>query len=117
MSQLGDRIHKLRKQKGWTQEEFASRIGVHGRHITRIEHDRMKPSANTLAKIAEVFEIGFDELLERESSAANISDPQMIRLFQQAQELDSDDRATVTKIVQALLTKKRMEYAMKLEAS
>lgn len=112
---IGERISRLRKQRGWTQDEFAEQIGVHGRHISRIERDKMRPSSGTLARIAEAFAINPDELLITEGQIP-IGDPILLRTFQQAQELDGEDKATVIRIVHALLTKKRMEQAIRLEA-
>ena len=111
---LGARISRLRKQRGWTQDVFAEKVGVHGRHVSRIERDKMRPSAGTLAKVAEAFEIHPDELLIIEGQIP-IGDPILLRAFQQAQELDGEDKAVVIRIVHALLTKKRMEQAIRLE--
>lgn len=116
-SSLGERLAWLRKQRGWTQTELSEKIGVHSRHVTRIERDKMKPSSVTLTRLAEVYEISLDELLAQAPDAPTIADPQLLRTFQQAQELDGDDKAMVVRLIQALLTKKRMEQALRLEAS
>lgn len=117
-SSLGERISWLRKQRGWTQSEFAEKIGVHARHVTRIERDKMKPTATTLGRLAEACEISLDDLLAESGRGPDtIADSQLLRTFHQAQELDGDDKAMVVRLIQALLTKKRMEQALRLEAS
>lgn len=111
---LGEKIARLRKQRGWTQEQLASLIEVHNRHVSRLERNIMRPNASTLARIAEVLEVSLDELLDSPASqsAAPIVNPTLLRTFQQAQDLDQDDQAIVVRMVQALLTKKKMEQAL-----
>jgi transcriptional regulator with XRE-family HTH domain len=71
---IGQRITKLRKRRGWTQEMFADKAGVHARHVSRWETDRMKPSGRTLKRLADLFGVSLDELLgENESGAASPS--------------------------------------------
>ena len=111
---LGERVARLRKQRGWTQEHFASLIQVHNRHVSRLERDIMKPNASTLARIAEVLEVSLDELLDSSSTpqAPTIHNPVLLQTFRQAQDLDQEDQAMVVRMVQALLTKKKMEQAL-----
>jgi len=112
---LGERISKLRKQHNWTQDELANKIGIHSRHVSRLENDKMRPKASTLSRLAEVFNLSLDELLANDHDAQpTIHDPQLLRTFQQAQELDDEDKHMVVRMVQALLTKKRMEQAIRL---
>ena len=113
---LGKRISRLRKQRGLTQQELAAKVGVHANHVTRWERDHMRPSTKTLALIAEALEVSVDEILAsgESPSAVTVADPQLLRTFHQAQELDPEDRGMVIRMVEALLTKKRMEQALRL---
>ena len=60
---LGKKIAKLRKHKGWNQDEFGKKIGVYGRRVSLYENDKSFPSIETLKKIAKVFDVSFDYLL------------------------------------------------------
>jgi transcriptional regulator with XRE-family HTH domain len=111
---LGERIARLRKLRNWTQEELASRIELHPAHVSRIENNKMRPKDSTLERIAEVFGQSPDELEGHSSEELALQDEQLLRAFHYAQQLDADDKRTILKIVQALLTKKRVEQAVKL---
>ncbi len=48
---LGDRIRKLRNQRGLSQEEFASVCGVNRSYMGRIERGELNLTLDTLAKV------------------------------------------------------------------
>lgn len=53
-------IHTLRKQRGWTQEELAKRIGTKQSGIARLENvNYSRWKVETLKKIAEAFDVVF----------------------------------------------------------
>ena len=68
-STLGDKIARLRKQRGWTQGELAEKIFVHPRHVTRLERNKMKPSEATLARLVEVFGIQPEDIMPAQNEA------------------------------------------------
>lgn len=111
---LGDRIARLRKMQNWTQDELGEKLGMHPTHISRLENDRFRPKAETLARVAEVLGVTLDELLDKQEDQPKIHDPQLLRTIQQVQELDQEDRMVVVRVVQALVAKKRMEQAINL---
>lgn len=61
---LGARIKELRKNKKYTQDEFAELIGVDAKHLSRVECSRTQPSLNLLNKISQVLEIDISELFK-----------------------------------------------------
>lgn len=111
---LGENIAKKRKELGWTQKEFADQVGVHKAHVTRIENDRLRPNPTTLERIAKAFEVSVDELfgVQSQEQTTGIRDSKLLVAFQAAQELNEEDKAMVLKIVQAFLTKQKMEQAL-----
>lgn len=60
---LGDNIKALRKQKGISQEELASRIHVVRQTISKWEKNLSVPDAAMVQKIAEELDITVNELL------------------------------------------------------
>lgn len=50
---LGTRIRKLRKKKGWSQEELADICGLHRSHMGEIERGRANITLATLEIIAQ----------------------------------------------------------------
>ncbi len=60
---LGKRISELRKQKGLTQEELASKFGVSPQAVSKWECDTSCPDIMMLPQLAEILGITVDELL------------------------------------------------------
>ncbi len=73
---IGERISRLRKNKGYTQEEFSSLLGVTPQAVSKWENGASCPDITLLPKIAEIFSITTDELLTgKKHENANISSP------------------------------------------
>ncbi len=49
---LARKIHKIRKEKGWTQEKLAERVGVSTTYIGYIEIGARIPNLKMIYKIA-----------------------------------------------------------------
>ena len=64
---LGAKIARLRKEKGYTQEEFSQLLDVTAQAVSKWENDLSCPDIMLLPKIAQLFETSVDELLGRES--------------------------------------------------
>ena len=66
MKKLGERIRKLRKEQGMTQEELGKRIGgIPNNVISMIENDHREPDLRTLVAMADLFGVETDFLLGR----------------------------------------------------
>ena len=60
--QLGARIKQLRQTKGFSQEQFAERLGIATRTLCGIEIGKNFLTSKTLEKILEILEITPQEL-------------------------------------------------------
>ena len=63
LKHFGDRVKKLRLQKGWTQEELANRAGLHRTYIGSIERSERNVSLINIEKIAKALNINVKNLL------------------------------------------------------
>ena len=61
---IGKRIALLRKEKGLTQEELATHMGVSPQAVSKWENDQTCPDISALPKLARLFGVTVDELLE-----------------------------------------------------
>lgn len=61
---LGMMIASLRKEQGMTQLELAEKMGVTDKAVSKWERDLSCPDVNSLPKLAEVFGISVDELMQ-----------------------------------------------------
>lgn len=61
---LGMMISSLRKDKGMTQLELAEKMGVTDKAVSKWERDLSFPDINSIPKLAEIFEISVDDLMQ-----------------------------------------------------
>ncbi|WP_035724771.1 helix-turn-helix domain-containing protein [Gracilibacillus boraciitolerans] len=63
----GKRIKAFRKLKGYTQIEFADKLGLSVSYLGgEVERDKRQPSAKNLEEIAACLQISIEELQPRE---------------------------------------------------
>lgn len=63
--EIGQRIRKIRKAHGLSQEELAEKINISTTHMSHIETGNTKLSLPVLVDIAAVLEVRTDDLLNR----------------------------------------------------
>ena len=68
---LGMMIASLRKEKRMTQIELAEKMGVTDKAVSKWERDLDCPDVSTLPKLAEVFDISVDELMQCKAESQN----------------------------------------------
>ena len=61
---IGQKIRKIRKAHGLSQEELAERIGISTTHMSHIETGNTKLSLQVFVDIAAALEVRTDELLD-----------------------------------------------------
>jgi transcriptional regulator with XRE-family HTH domain len=61
---FGTMIATLRKEKGMTQLDLAEKMGVTDKAVSKWERDLSFPDVNSLPKLAEIFEVSVDELMQ-----------------------------------------------------
>jgi len=64
---VGLNIRRLRKEKGWSQEDLAFETGLHRTYISGVERGIRNPTVLILDKIARKLEVEAAELLDREN--------------------------------------------------
>ena len=68
MENLGERISRLRKEKGLTQVELAKRLHISPATMCRWEKNERKPSKEDVAAIADIFGVAETELTGEEEN-------------------------------------------------
>jgi DNA-binding XRE family transcriptional regulator len=59
---LGKKVKKIRKTKGYTQEEVAEKVGISRAYMGYIEQGRYAPSLKVLEKVAKYLQVKVGEL-------------------------------------------------------
>jgi transcriptional regulator with XRE-family HTH domain len=68
MSQAGQNLKYLRKLRGWTQEEFANKLGIKRSLIGAYEEERADPRIEVLEIVGDIFKLSLDDLLLKDVS-------------------------------------------------
>jgi len=63
---LADKISKLRKQIGWSQEELAEKMNVSRQSVSKWESASSIPDMNKIIRLSEIFSVSTDYLLKDE---------------------------------------------------
>ena len=63
---FGEKLKILRKEKGYSQEEFASLLNVSRQAVSKWESDRGTPETDKLLQISNMFGVTLDYLLKAE---------------------------------------------------
>ena len=61
---LADKIIRLRKKNGWSQEELADKMNISRQAVSKWERDLSFPDISSIPKLAEIFEVSVDELIQ-----------------------------------------------------
>ena len=64
LEKFGDRIRELRKECGWSQEEFAAECGLDRTYIGSCERGERNIALRNIEKIAEALSVTISELTE-----------------------------------------------------
>ena len=59
---LGEKLRSLRSTSGWTQPEFAQKLGIEQSYLSKLENDRSIPSVEIFDKLCTAYEITPDDM-------------------------------------------------------
>lgn len=83
---LGEHVSRLRNERGITLRSLARLVGISAPFMSDLEHDRRRPSKETLAKIATVLGAPLSALarhsISRDRLALINRDPELVELLQ-----------------------------------
>lgn len=63
---LSEKIMMLRKQKGWSQEDLAEKLGISRQSVSKWESTASIPDLDKIIKMSEIFNVSTDYLLKDE---------------------------------------------------
>lgn len=111
---IGDKILKLRKNKGWSQQELAKKVSTSGPIIGRYERGEMTPSVDVAKNLAETFNVTLDYLVDATGSITEIKDKAMLNRLLEIEKLDSEEKKTIVHVIDSLLrdARARKTYAV-----
>jgi transcriptional regulator with XRE-family HTH domain len=110
---IGERIRRLRQERGWTQTDFAERIGTTKRSVIHYESHGKYPPAPVLAAMAGAFNMTMETLMAPDEPERRLkrdepdllNNPEERRLwkrFRQLQMLPERDQRAVLRMLDAM---------------
>jgi len=63
LQKFGDKLQKIRKSQGVSQEELAAKLSMHRTYVGMIERGERNPTVRTLYKIAKALKVTSSDLL------------------------------------------------------
>ncbi|MER2603029.1 MAG: helix-turn-helix transcriptional regulator [Candidatus Competibacter phosphatis] len=109
---FAQRLRELRKSKNLSQTELGQLVGLHYTHIGRFERGASRPSGDTLMRLADALGVTSDYLLDgatHEAAKARFEDRELLKQFQEVEQLPDEDKNVVKKLLDAFLTKKQLQ--------
>jgi len=109
---FAQRLRELRKNKNLSQTELGQLAGLHYTHIGRFERGTSRPSGDTLKRLADALGVTSDYLLDgaaTEAAKARFEDRELLKQFQEVEQLPDEDKNVVKKLLDAFLTKKQLQ--------
>jgi transcriptional regulator with XRE-family HTH domain len=91
---VGQRVAKARRDRGWTQEQLAEAITIEPVSLSRLETGDRALSLSTLASIADLLQVSVGDLLDVTRSLPETTlkpdEAELLRLFQELPEGKQD---------------------------
>jgi transcriptional regulator with XRE-family HTH domain len=109
---FAQRLRELRKHKNLSQTELGQLAELHYTHIGRFERGTSRPSGDTLKRLADALSVTSDYLLEgaaNQAAKARFADRDLLRQFQEVEQLPDDDKIVIKKLLDAFLIKKQLQ--------
>ncbi|MGM3193059.1 helix-turn-helix domain-containing protein [Dickeya dadantii subsp. dieffenbachiae] len=89
---------------------------LHYTHIGRFERGTSWPGGDTLKRLSDALDVTGDYLLEGatdETAKARFEDRELLRQFQEVEQLPDEDKEVIKKLLDAFLTKKQLQALAK----
>jgi len=109
---FAQRLRELRKSTNLSQTELGQLAGLHYTHIGRFGRGASRPGGGTLMRLADALGVTSDYLLDgatHEAAKARFEDRELLKQFQEVEQLPDEDKNVVKKLLDAFLTKKQLQ--------
>jgi len=109
---LADNIKNIREEKEFKQVEVAAHIGVDKSAYSKIEKGQRALTVEELQKMAQLFNLTTDQILNYDGKMPKevvIEDKTAVEQLRLIQQLDEDDRQTIFKLIDKMLTNKKFK--------
>ena len=102
---IGERVARLRKERGYTQAELAEKVGIIQTIVSAIETNALKLSAEMAIRVALALEISTDDLLmpAKKKRPGRKPTRRVLRRLEQIEALPSPQQSVLLKTIDTFL--------------
>jgi transcriptional regulator with XRE-family HTH domain len=102
---MGERLARIRKERGYTQTELAEKIGIIQSLISDYETNRLRLTAEMAVRFALALDVSLDELLHPKAKkhSGRKSSLKVLRRMKQIESLPPARQAVVLKTIDAFV--------------
>ncbi len=110
---FGRKISALRKDKKWSQEKLAEKIGTSSAMVSKYERGDINPSIEVAKKVSRSFEVSLDYLIDEEEGMSPFQDKKMVERLTRIQNLPDIEKEHILATVDAFIRdySTRKEYS------
>lgn len=99
---FGDRLARLRQERGLSQAELAKRVGVHPSQIHRYEAGAAEPTVGVLRALALALQVSTDALVFSDE-IEQLVEPRLRRAVENAHYLSEHAQAVIAEVIEAFV--------------
>lgn len=103
---FGNLISELRKQKGISQTDLATKLGIHKNVLGRYERSEVFPSIDIARKIADILDVSLDYLTGKED--VQIDKTASTRILE-VSKFEEQDRNHIYSVIDAFIAKRKIQ--------
>lgn len=107
---FGERLTQVRKKKKLSQAEVGKLLGMDGDAYGRYERNEVRPSIETAARIAEVFDISLDYLIGKTDSEF---DEAILKRMEELSKLSDKNKEIVYTFLDSFIATNKMQALLK----
>ena len=109
---IAENIREIREQKGLRQKEVYTFLEIGKSVYSKIENGGREPTVQELVKLSKLFDMTVDQIINYEGdipSEVTVKDKKGFEQLNMINQLDEEDKSTVFKIIDTMLTKKKFK--------
>lgn len=106
---FGSVVSELRKQKGISQTDLASQLGIHKNVLGRYERNGVYPSIDIARKIADILDVSLDYLTGKKD--VQIDKDTSSRILE-VSKFEEADRNHIFSVIDAFIAKRKIQSIM-----
>jgi transcriptional regulator with XRE-family HTH domain len=114
---VGERIAKLRVERGYSQRDLAKETGISHRMIAYYEKQAQHPPTHVMPVLAKALGVSIDQLfgLEKIKSDNKNKDMRLWRRFSQIEKLDAKEKRQVIQLLDTFIEKEQLKQKAQVQ--